>query len=756
MDAWPSCNSEPVVRTRRESRTQFRSRFHTAGTLKAIMRPGKIAALLLIAVVASAQKKPVTVEAITAERGSGGFGGSPVWSPGGKSFAYRQGSGVFLYDVAAKSARELFSIETLTKAAVKVPAPERFDWENRRVHDEPIQWSPSGKDLLVSAGGDLFMWHLDTAKWDRLTATPVNERDPKLSPDGARVLFRRDHDLFILDLSSKQEKRLTTTGSDTLRNGELDWVYPEELDLGTAYWWSGDSKWIAFLQFDVSREPLYPHADLRTYRAILEPQRYPQAGEPNPDVRLGVLPAAGGSVRWMNLGDTRDQYLIARVRWMPDNRHVAVERLTRVQKKLDLLAADIDTGAAVSVLSESDPYWVNISDDLRFLKNGREFLWSSERDSGFRHLFLCSTDGKEQRQLTHGEWETRGIAGVDEAARRVYFLSAEASPIETQLYSVSFDGGDLRRVSREPGTHSVSMNPSADYFLDSYSSLQSPPRRVLRKANGDEWSIYREADRKTEEQYQIIPAETLKVKAADGKTDLYARLIKPAGFQAGRKYPAVVMVYGGPQAQSVRDSYSALSWEQVLAQKGFVIWQVDNRGSAGRGHAFESVIYHKLGGPELEDQRAGVAQLVAMGFVDPQKIGIYGWSYGGFMTTNAMLNASDLFHAGIAGAPVTNLANYDTIYTERYMGLPQDNPEGYKGTNLPLKAANLKGPFMLVHNINDDNVLFQNTLQLVDALERADRHFELMIYPQKGHGVTGPVRKQMLEAMTAFFERELR
>lgn len=711
--------------------------------------------LTLALTLAFAEKKPVTLDDVVAAPPSGRGSAAPIWSPDGKLFAYTERGRVMLYDLAAKNARELVSPDQLQKAAKPAPAPERFEWENRRVRDENVQWFPSGKELLIAAGGDLFIWHLDRSESEQLTATPVVERDPKVSPDGRHVAFRRLHDLYVMDIASKKEIRLTQDGSEMLRNGELDWVYPEELDLGTAYWWSPDSQWIAYMQFDVSREPLYPHADLRGFRPVLEPQRYPQAGEPNAAVQAGVISAAGGRTRWMDMGETRYLHLIARIAWAPDSKHLAIQRLTRVQNRLDLLSADAATGVTQAVLTESDPYWINVKDDFRYLKDEREFLWSSERD-GFRHLYVYSSDGKERRQLTHGGWEVRGVAGVDEKNGRVFYLSSEASPLETQLYSVGLNGKDKIRLTAEPGTHAVSLAPYAAHFLDSYSSLESPARRVLRAIDGTEYAVFQEADRKRFDQYEILPSEILKVKAADGRTELYARLIKPAGFQPGRKCPAIVMVYGGPGAQSVRNAWAGLSWEQMLAHRGFVIWQLDNRGSAGRGHAFESPIYHNLGVTELADQKAGIERLISMGFVDPARIGIYGWSYGGFMTLNAVLNAPDTFRAGIAGAPVTYFANYDTIYTERYMGLPADNQEGYRRTNLSLVAANLKARLMLVHNFQDDNVLFQNTLQITDALERAGKEFQLMLYPQKTHGVTGPVRRQMLQSMTDFFEATLK
>jgi dipeptidyl-peptidase-4 len=276
----------------------------------------------------------------------------------------------------------------------------------------------------------------------------------------------------------------------------------------------------------------------------------------------------------------------------------------------------------------------------------------------------------------------------------------------------------------------------------------------LHAASGVEWAVYREADRKVMDEYEILPTEIVTVKAADG-TMLYARLIKPAGFQPGKKYPAIVMVYGGPGAQNIRDSWSGATWDQALAHLGFAIWQLDNRGSAGRGHAFETPLYHQTGRTELADQREGLHWLIAQGFVDPARIGLYGWSYGGYMTLYSVLNAPDLFRAAIAGAPVTSWRNYDTIYTERYMGLPEENPEGYKKSSPQEYAANLKTRLLMVHNFEDDNVLFQNTIQMTTAFERAGKLFDMIVYPQKAHGVTGPLRRHLLEKCTDFFEKNL-
>lgn len=712
------------------------------------------ALLLLLAIPALAQKKPVTIEALYNPPARVETNGAPIWAPDGKSFVFRRGANLMHYDPASQSSTQVVATEEIDKAAVKSTDSGPFGWENRRVRDTPIQWFPSGKELLYASGGDLFLIHLDTRKWDQITKTADRERDPKISPDGRMISFRRGWDLYQLELATGKETRLTEGGTDTLRNGGLDWVYPEELDLGTAYWWSPDSKRIAYLQFDTSREPVYPHEDLLKTRAVYEPQRYPQAGENNPDVRLGIVAATGGSTKWLDLGDTRHASLIARAGWMPGSHAVYVVRLNRVQNRLDLLSLDIESGAAKVLIHDSDPYWINLRDDVRFLADGKRFLWTSER-SGFRHIYLHSIDGQMLMPLTKGDWEVREISGIDEAAGRVYYTSSEATPLETHLYSVSLAARDMRRIDSKVGNHSISMGKGAAFYLDTVSSLAMPPRATIHRGDGVQLAVYREADTSIPDMYDILPTEIVSFKSADG-TPLQGKLIKPSGFEPGRKYPLIVNVYGGPVAPTIRNYWTGLSMDQVYAQSGFLVWEAENRGGSGRGHGFETPVYHRLGTIELADQVAGVKHLIDIGLVDPARVGITGWSYGGFMTLNALLNANDVFHAGVAGAPVTNWLNYDTIYTERYMGLPSENPEGYRKAALPPLAEKLSGKLMIVHNIEDDNVLFQNTLQMTDALQRAGKQFEMSVYPQKTHGLFGPVSRQMDQSMLDFFERNLK
>ncbi|MFN7919071.1 MAG: alpha/beta fold hydrolase, partial [Bryobacteraceae bacterium] len=556
-------------------------------------------------------------------------------------------------------------------------------------------------------------------------------------------------DLHSLDIASGKIVKLTRDGSPTRLNAELDWVYPEELALPSAHWWSPDSRWIALLQFDTSAVPAYPHGDLTRLRPVFEPERYSQAGTPNSKVRLGVVAAGGGKVRWLELG--AEERLIGRVTWLPDSSALAVHLLTRTQKELELRMISLRDGKGRTIVRESDKTWVNLGDDFRFLTKSREMIWGSER-SGYRHSYLQPLDGGAARAITQGEWEVTNLACVDETARRIFYVSTEPDARQRQFYSIGFDGSGKRRLTQTRGTHAVSMPDSCGHWVDAHSSLADPPSQSLHGPDGGSIALLQAP---AASEFDLLPEEFVDFRAADG--DLFhARLIKPAGWDLARKYPAVVQVYGGPHAQNVKDQWHGPDWDQYLAHRGFVIWQVDNRGTAGRGHAWESRLYRRFGKQELSDQLEGVKHLVSMGFVDPERIAINGWSYGGFMTLYSLLNAPDTFRAGIAGAPVTDWRQYDTIYTERYLGLPQENEDGYEASSPVHQAGALEARLLMLHNFEDDNVLFQHSMRMMDALQKAGKQYESLLYPQKTHGVTGSVRKHMLEAMTSFLERNLK
>ncbi|HEV2198522.1 MAG TPA: DPP IV N-terminal domain-containing protein [Bryobacteraceae bacterium] len=699
-------------------------------------------------------RKPVTLDAYEQWRSRpAAFPSEPVWSPAGISFAYRENGQLHIYDLAEHRPRALVRLDEMSQVAQAPPASDGDPWENRRVLSQPISWSPRGTEILYATVGDLFLVDAKSGKWRQLTKTPAAEADPKFSPDGSRIAFRRAWDLYALDLSSGKETRLTSNGSDTLRNGGVDWVYPEELDLGTAYWWSPDSRSILYLQFNTGVEPQYPHASLLDGKPAYQPQRYPQAGDSNALIRPGVVSATGGPTKWLDAGDTVKTYLIARAGWTPDSRHVWIARTNRVQNRLEMLLFDAANGTSKTVYRESDPAWINIEGEPVFLKDSSGFLWTSERD-GFRHLYRFPLDGGKPKQLTQGPWEVTSISCWDLAGGQAYYVSTEAGFLERQLYRIALDGSGKRRVTEAPGSHRISMAPGCRNFLDTHSSLQTPPETALRSSDDALQSVIRPANRAALEEFDLQIPEIVSFEGP-GKTQLYGRLIKPPGFDPSKKYPLMVDVYGGPHEQSARDAWAGVTLDQVFAQRGYLVWQMDNRGTSGRGHAFERAIYRDLGKVEREDQRAGVEYLISLGFVDPARIGVQGWSYGGFMTLNLLLNAPDLFRAGFAGAPVTNWRNYDTIYTERYMGLPGENEDGYRESALTLRASHLSGRLMIAHNMEDDNVLFQNTLQFATALQAAGRQFEMQIYGGRSHAVTGPNSRQMDAAMVDFFDRSL-
>ena len=708
--------------------------------------------LLLLAALAPAAKKPVTLDEFLAYHSA--REPDVIWSPDGSSFVYEENGDVNRCQAATHKCKAWFAVHTLELAAKTPAVAEQFGWQNRRVAAHPLQWYPNGEDLLASANGDLFTVHPD-GKFDQITATDIDEEDPSLSPDGSQILYRHTANLYVIDLATRQTRQLTTDGTTTLLNGQLDWVYPEELEIDTAAWWSPDSKRIAYLQFDVSNEFIYPQAFLLPERAVSEPERYPQAGTPNARVRLGVISPQGGPTVWSDVGNSPD-VLLARVAWFPDSSAIALEVLPRLQNSLDLLACNPLDGSVKTLLHEEAKDWINVVNSLRFLKTRPEFLWLSER-SGFRHIYRYSNSGELLETLTSGDWQVSAITAVNEQTQAVYYTSSESSPLESQLYRLSLASSSQRTLLTKTGfDHIIQSNRDGSFFVDHFSSQTAPPETVLRSGEGDQvGKLNLNKSKKKTDGLELRPPEILTVRTPDN-TVLYARLIKPPGFKPATKYPAVIDVYGGPGVQVIRNDWTGLDLDQLLAAQGYVVWQLENRGASGRGRAFESPIFHNLGKQEVADQVLGLDRLIDMGFVDRDRIGITGWSYGGYMTIHAMLLAPERFRVGVAGAPVTDWHNYDTIYTERYMGLPAQNTAGYQDSSNVRNAGRLAGKLLIVHNLEDDNVLFQNTVQIANAFEEANRPYFLQLYPQKTHGVTGVPRKALYQTMIDFFDRNLK
>jgi len=464
-----------------------------------------------------------------------------------------------------------------------------------------------------------------------------------------------------------------------------------------------------------------------------------------------VTAVGGGDPRVMDVGPETDIY-IPRVNWLKDSKHLAIQRLNRAQNTLDLLIADAATGKTRTAITETDPDWINVSDDLYFLKDGKRFLWSSER-SGYRHLYLYDLDGKQLAQITKGEWEITALNAVDESKGLVYFTATEASPMERQLYAAGLDGSGFLKVTKDSGTHDVNFAPNAAAFYDTYSNAATPPRQNLHRADGSRIATINENKVAELADYGLSPMEFLRVKSRDGVM-LNASMIKPPNFDPQKKYPVLVYTYGGPHAQVVRNSWGGANflWHELMAQKGYIIFSLDNRGSTGRGHAFETPLHLRLGAQELSDQRDGVQYLKSLPYVDGSRIGVWGWSYGGHMTLHAMFEAGDDFKVGFAGGPLTDWHYYDSIYTERYLGLPQKNEKGYEDSSPVKYAGQLKGKLLIAHGTGDDNVHYANTLSVVNDLIEAGKYVEVLAFPGRGHGVSDPpARRVLMQRVTQFF-----
>jgi dipeptidyl-peptidase-4 len=695
---------------------------------------------------------------------SGHLNSGLTWMPDGKRLSYLETIGA-----GKDTRRELWVADPVTgQRSVLVPADK---WDAALVnpaaantqatglgrHAPPLyQWAPSGEAILFQGANSLAWYDLKTQSSRVLVSGTQDLADPKISPDGKCVSFIRDHNLWAVSIADGQEHALTKGGTEDIRKGELDWVYPEELDITTAYWWSPDSASVAYLEMDERKVSQFSLLNFESYTGEAELQRYPVPSGTNPGVHVYVVSAAGGTPRLIDSGSETDIYL-ARVDWVPDSKHLVIQRLNREQNNLDLLLAEASSGKTTNILTEKDPYWINVSDDLRFLKDSKRFLWSSER-TGYRHLFLYDLSGKQIAQLTKGDWEVTRVDALDEAKGIVYFTATEKSPIERQLYRVSLDGSGFARITKEAGTHGIRFSPSATSYVDTYSNSATPPRRDTFAADGAKLGTLEEDKVPELAEYHLSPVEFFTIKSHDGAT-LHCSIIKPPHFDPSKKYPVITFTYGGPHAQVVLDAWSRSAiflWHQMMAQKGYIIFSLDNRGSAGRGHAFEEPVHLHLGAQELADQREGAAWLREQSYVDPNRIGIWGWSYGGHMTLHAMFEAGDIYKVGFAGGPVTDWHFYDTIYTERYMGLLPKNEQNFKDSSPIKNAGNLRGKLLIAHGTGDDNVHYSNTLSLIDELVRHGKYAEVMAFPGRGHGVSDPPAQRILwERVAKFFTDNL-
>jgi len=713
-------------------------------------------------------KKPLTIESIFAEGGLTGRAPETIkWSPDGSkvSFVQRDDAGehgeLWYVDAATGEKKVLVTeakLSSLAPDASKIK-DEREKERRMRYHVAAYLWAPDSKHLLFDSQGQLWLYNLDNATAVQVTSAADPSEDPKFSPDGNRIAYVRRHNLYVQPISGQEGKALTNDSEEYILNGEVDWVYAEELSVRSNYFWSPDSSEIAFLQMDEKQVPTYPITDWLPTHPKVDQEKYPKAGDPNPVVRIGVISAKGGKPKWISLGNDPDTY-IPRFGWIRAG-VLWAQVLNRAQDTVDLYFVEAKSGHSRKVLTENiADGWVNVNDDFHILKAEDRFIWSSWRD-GHTHLYLygfdkqnpISSDAKLERQLEKGDYEVLSVEAVDDGA--VYFSANEGDYRQQHTFSVKLDGSDFHRLSQGDGTHFASVSEDGKHWLDTYSSTMKAPTISLCSQGGGPCSAVWQSRRVDD--YGLIPPQYLEFKADDGTT-LYGQLFLPPGETSG-KIPVIINVYGGPAAQLVRDTWEGSTgfFHQMLLQKGFAIFTVDNRGTPNRDRKFQTSIRHQFGAIELSDQLAALNQLLAQyPQLDKDRVAIWGWSNGGSMTLYSMTH-SEAFKAGVSVAPVTDWRNYDSIYTERYMGLPKDNAKGYDDGTIPKAADKLHGALFLVHGTSDDNVHFQNSIQMIDALIKADKKFRLMIYPNKTHGIAGKAaRTQLFQLIEDHFERELK
>jgi dipeptidyl-peptidase-4 len=711
----------------------------------------RLALILIFTSFALAQAPPqLTIEDIAKGSLAGRTPESLKWSPDGTkvSFIQRNDAGergeLWYVDVASGKKAVLVAeskLASLAPPTSKIADERQREWRSR-YGVAAYHWSPDSKALLFDSNGQLWFFRLESGVGVQITSSPDPASDPKFSHDGKMLAYIRKHDLWTRKMPDGYERQVTKAADDEdVLNGEVDWVYAEELKVRSNYFWSPDDKQIAYLQMNEHAVPTYPIADYSQQHAKADMQKYPNPGDSNPEVRIGVVDSGGGKTKWIHLPVEKDFY-IPRFGWVRPGL-LWMQVLNRAQNNLMLCLADTNDGNAKVVLNEKSDVWVNVNDNFHLFKNGDRFLWSSWRD-GHTHLYLYSIDpqnplaeAKLVNQVTKGDFEVSSLDTVDEQKGVTYFTADPNDPRQRQLFSINLDGSGMKQISKQPGTHAATFGSNNNNYVDRYSSLFTPPALSLCNVDGTCSPI---SDSKTLASYNFEPPQWIDLTAADGKTKLYGMLYMPSkAAAAGHKIPVILHPYGGPSGQSVRDEWGREGGllHVYLARKGFAVLVVDNRGMANRGRDFNSFLKDKFGAVELADQLAAFDEVVKKyPELDGSRVGIYGGSYGGFMVLYALTH-SNRFAAGISISPVSSWRLYDSIYTERYLGLPANNEAGYVSGSPLNDADKLSGALRIAHGTSDDNVHAQNTIQMTQALIKAAKPFELMLYPNKTHGING-------------------
>ena len=719
-----------------------------------------LALAILLSSTVSAQKA-LTLDDIYDPDGRMNFSGRPVnglaWIDANRYTSLRDTGGRAEWvsvDARSGDTHVLFQAERMEAALLKLPGVGSDD-ARQMARSRTLIFNGRYSAALFTLDTDLYVYDFDRDRATRLTSDPGVEEVASFSPDGSRVAFVRGNNLHVVDVAAGREIRLTTDGSEKVLNGRLDWVYEEEIygrGQEQAYWWSSDSSRIAFLRIDDSPVPTHVTVDEIPYEQTVERWDYPKAGDPNPLATLGVVRSAGGPIQWMdtNRYPAVDR-LIVGVAWTSGGRSLVFEAQDRLQTWMDVNVVDPGTGKGRTLLRETSQAWVNPPEGAHpvWLEDG-SFLWLSDR-SGWRHVYHYAADGTLVRRVTDGMWDVRALHGIDEGSGWIYFSGTERSYVGTDVYRIRLDGSGLERLSKAAGTHRARFNPAFTYYIDQWSDIATPVQTRLHHGDGTEVRVIDENKVEALKEYRLSKPEFLQVPTRDGFV-MEAIMITPPDFDPSRRYPVYQFAYGGPQLPQVRNAWGGTEYmyHQLLAQKGVIVWICDNRTASGKGIQSAWPLYKRLGELEMRDIEDGISWLKKQPYVDASRIGIHGWSYGGYLTSFALTH-SQSFVMGIAGGTVSDWLSYDTVYTERYMGLPQDNPDGYRESSPRWAARNLHGALLLIHGAIDDNVHVANTLQFAQELQREQKPFQLMLYPQSRHGIADPQLVKHLRTMMLDF-----
>lgn len=647
-----------------------------------------------------------------------------------------------LFDIQSQQQRKLFDTN-------EYPFFKTLKRERRRIPDS-YYWSPDGKSILINSGADLYLYSVAEERMTHLTTDGIYRRDPTFSPNGKMIAFIKEENLWTLNIASGEEQQLTAEGSKDILIGQMDYVYEEEFHIRTGFFWSPNSEYIAFYRSDESVEPEMAFVNYMPLHNPADIIRYAKPGDRNAIVTVGVVAVKDGKINYIDTGEETDIYL-PRVKWLPDSQMLAVYRMNRQQNMLEFLMADIQTGRVKTILTDTEKNgWLDVHDDLQFLKSGKQFIWSSDR-SGFRHLYLYDINGKMMRQLTAGDWEIEEVVGVDQEKERIFFTANRESIFEQHLYCVNITGTGFKKLTTEAGTHKIDMNSTCSYYIDAFSDVQTPTKQKLYDGSGRLVTVLEENNIDALQQYRLTVPEIVQITADDGSL-LNMAVMKPADFDPREKYPVIFTIYGGPGSQTIHNSWGGSSylWRQLLTQHDYIVVQLDNRGTGGRGVAFKKQMYRRFGHLEVMDMIGAAQYLQTLPYVDSERIGMWGWSYGGYTTVMNLLKAADYFKVGVAVAPVTDWRNYDSIYTERYMDTPQNNPAGYNDSNALNYAGQLTGKLLLIHGVADDNVHLSHTMQLARKFQQLNIPFDMMIYPRKDHSIRN-VRDHLFAKATKYF-----